>query len=94
VLATASSDSHDLLRELGADVTIDYRKNDAAEIALRETKGQGADAAFDIEGANIVARWLAGIRPFLSGCLYLAPARRVVSSVSEKHHVTRHLSYA
>jgi NADPH2:quinone reductase len=64
VLATASSDSHDLLRDLGADVTIDYRKNDAAEIALRETKGQGADAAFDMEGTNIVARCLTGIRTF------------------------------
>lgn len=64
VLASASADNQDLLRQLGADVTIDYRKNHAAEITLRETYGCGADAAFDIEGVDIVARCLPAVRPF------------------------------
>jgi NADPH2:quinone reductase len=49
---------------LRADVTINYRKDDAAEITLRETYGYGADAAFDIEGIDIVARCLPAVRPF------------------------------
>ena len=64
VLASASADNQNFLRQLGADVTIDYRKDDAAEITLRETYGYGADAAFDIEGIDIVARCLPAVRPF------------------------------
>jgi NADPH2:quinone reductase len=64
VLATASPQNHDLLRQLGAEVTIDYHKTDAARVALDETGGRGAEAAFDIEGEKRVARCLPGMRPF------------------------------
>jgi NADPH2:quinone reductase len=64
VLATASAENQDILRKLGADVGIDYRKEDAAEVAIAETRGEGIDAAFDIEGENLVARCLPAIRPF------------------------------
>jgi NADPH2:quinone reductase len=64
VLATASPHHHDFLRELGADVAIDYHTADAARVALEKTAGRGVDAAFDIEGENRVARCLPGIRPF------------------------------
>ena len=53
-----------LSKTVGADVTIDYRKDDAAVITLRETYGCGADAAFDIEGIDIAARCLPAVRPF------------------------------
>ncbi|MFW6039967.1 MAG: zinc-binding dehydrogenase [Gemmatimonadota bacterium] len=64
VLASASPKNHDLLRELGADVAIDYRTQDAAEVALEQTDGRGADAVFEVEGEELVARVLAGVRPF------------------------------
>jgi NADPH:quinone reductase len=64
VLATASPENHALLRELGADVTIDYHTSDATRVALDETSGRGADAAFDIEGTDRVARCLPGLRAF------------------------------
>jgi NADPH:quinone reductase len=64
VLATASPQNHEHLRELGADVVLDYHTTDAAAVALDETDGHGADAAFDIEGENRVARCLPGLRPF------------------------------
>jgi NADPH:quinone reductase len=73
VIASASAANQDLLRQLGADVTIDYRKDDAAEITLRETYGYGADAAFDIEGVDIVSRCLPAIRPFGRIACILAP---------------------
>lgn len=44
VLATASVSNQEYLRDLGADVTIDYRRQDAAEVALAETGGKGVDA--------------------------------------------------
>ena len=50
--------------KLGADILIDYHKKDAAETALEETGGKGVDAAFDIQGEEIVSRCLPGIRPF------------------------------
>jgi NADPH2:quinone reductase len=64
VLGTAGAENQETLRKLGADVAIDYRKQDAAAVALAETQGKGMDAAFDIEGDNLVARCLPGIRPF------------------------------
>jgi NADPH:quinone reductase len=64
VIATASSKNHDALRSLGADVLIDYHEKDAAEAALEESNGVGIDAAFDIQGDDIVSRCLPGIRPF------------------------------
>ena len=64
VLATASAQNLDILRSLGADLAIDYRMQNAAEIALAENEGSGVDAAFDIEGDNIVARCLPALRPF------------------------------
>jgi NADPH:quinone reductase len=73
VLATASSENHDTLRKLGADVAIDYRKEDAAEVAIAETRGEGIDAAFDIEGENLVARCLPAIRPFGRAASILPP---------------------
>lgn len=64
VLATASASNQECLRDLGADVTIDYRRQDAAEVALAETAGKGVDAVFDIEGSGLVSRSLRGVRPF------------------------------
>lgn len=63
VLATASAENHELLRKLGADVTIDYKTQDVAEVALRETGGAGVDAVFDTAGGNVPASTLAA-RPF------------------------------
>jgi NADPH:quinone reductase len=55
VLATASSDNQEILKELGADVTIDYARQDAAEVALEDSGGEGVDAVFDgVGGATIV----------------------------------------
>jgi NADPH:quinone reductase len=64
VLATASAANQKTLKHLGADVTIDYGAEDAAEVALEETAGKGVDAVFDIEGENLIARSLAAVRPF------------------------------
>ncbi|WP_426748599.1 zinc-dependent alcohol dehydrogenase family protein [Myxococcus faecalis] len=54
VLATSGPGNLELLRELGADLAIDYRKEDVAQVALRETGGKGVDAVFDTVGSNIV----------------------------------------
>jgi NADPH2:quinone reductase len=64
IIATASQKNHGVLKGLGADVLIDYHEQDAAKTALAETDGKGVDAAFDIQGDDIVSRCLPGIRPF------------------------------
>ena len=63
VVATASAANLDLLRELGADVALDYRADNIVDAVLAETHGKGADAAFDIEGSDRVARCLPALRP-------------------------------
>ena len=63
VLATASAGNLETLRALGADVAIDYRAEDVVDVVLAATEGRGADAAFDIEGTDRVARCLPLLRP-------------------------------
>lgn len=64
VLATASARNQQYLKDLGADVAIDYERDNAVEVARRETKGAGVDAAFDIEGKDLVARSLPALSAF------------------------------
>jgi NADPH:quinone reductase len=63
VLATSGPDNLELLRQLGADVAIDYRSEDVAQVALRETGGAGVDAVFDTVGKNVLAS-IPATRPF------------------------------
>jgi NADPH2:quinone reductase len=63
VLATGRAENHETLRRLGADVAIDYRTEEVAQIALRETKGRGVDAVFDVAGGNLPPS-LNATRPF------------------------------
>ncbi len=53
VLATASKANHEAMRDLGADVTLDYRDTDVIDQILREAGGAGVDAAFDTAGGNV-----------------------------------------
>ena len=64
VLATASTENQETLRELGAHVPIDYTTEDFVEIAKEETGGRGVDAVLEIAGENRVARSLPAMRPF------------------------------
>jgi NADPH2:quinone reductase len=73
VLATASAPNHDLLRQLGADVVLDYRSADVARVIQEETHGRGVDAAFDIAGEDRVARCLPVLRPFARVACILPP---------------------
>ncbi|MEZ0167201.1 zinc-dependent alcohol dehydrogenase family protein [Microvirga sp. TS319] len=62
VIATASKANHPALRELGADVAIDYRAPDAVERIMKEAGGS-VDAAFDTAGGNVPMSTLV-TRPF------------------------------
>jgi NADPH2:quinone reductase len=64
VLASASARHQGLLRELGADVAIDYASEDVFAVAGREGGGQGVDVVFDTVGGELVARSLNVTRPF------------------------------
>jgi NADPH2:quinone reductase len=64
VLATASSDNQDILKQLGADVTIDYASQDVTEVALEDTGGEGVDAVFDTVGGTTIVESIPATRPF------------------------------
>lgn len=64
VLATAGSDNQEILKELGADVAIDYSSQNVAEVALDDTGGHGVDSVFDAVGGGTIVESLPATRPF------------------------------
>jgi NADPH2:quinone reductase len=50
VLATASTTKLDVVRQLGADLVIDYTTSDFAEEVLRATDGRGVEVVYDSVG--------------------------------------------
>ena len=64
ILATASSDNQKILKELGADVTIDYKSQDVTEVALDDTGGKGVDAVFDSVGGGTIVESIPATKPF------------------------------
>ena len=55
VLATAGPSNQETLKELGADVCLDYTSDDIAEAAATENDGEGVDAVFDTAGGQMEA---------------------------------------
>jgi NADPH2:quinone reductase len=64
VLATAGPSGRETLRELGADVALDYRSDDVYAAAAAENGGAGVDAVLDLVGGDTVARSADVTRPF------------------------------
>lgn len=64
VLATGRSENEALIRSLGADVVIDYRKVKFEDEVNRLTDGRGVDAAYDTVGGDIVSRSIGCVRPY------------------------------
>lgn len=64
VLATAGADNQQTLKELGAEVAIDYTKDDVAEVVLEDTAGAGVDAVFDTVGGETLVGSIAYTRAF------------------------------
>ncbi len=57
VVATAGSDHKaEQCQRLGADLGVNYRKDDFVELTLRLTEGRGADVILDMVGGDYVAR--------------------------------------
>jgi NADPH2:quinone reductase len=64
VLATAGPGSQETLRDLGADVALDYRSDDVFAAAAAENGGAGVDAVLDLVGGDTIARSVSATRPF------------------------------
>ncbi|WP_095047922.1 zinc-dependent alcohol dehydrogenase family protein [Pseudomonas sp. Irchel s3h9] len=56
VFTTVREGNFEFARQMGADVLIDYEKEDYVEAILRETAGRGVDVVFDTIGGNTLAR--------------------------------------
>ena len=57
VLTTAGTpEKRDLVRELGAEIAIDYREEDFVEVVKQATDGAGADVILDNMGASYLER--------------------------------------
>ncbi|MNQ05826.1 Zinc-type alcohol dehydrogenase-like protein [compost metagenome] len=56
VFTTARENNFEFARRMGADVVIDYEKEDYAAAILRETGGRGVDVVFDTIGGDTLSR--------------------------------------
>lgn len=56
VLTTVSEANVEFAQSLGADVIIDYKKQDYVDAIMRETRGRGVDVVFDTIGGNTLSR--------------------------------------
>lgn len=56
VFTTARADQAEFVRSLGADVVIDFEKEDYVEVVMRETAGHGVNVVFDTIGGHTLAR--------------------------------------
>ena len=62
VVTTARAAKHGALKDLGADVTVDYTTEDFVDVT-KKTNGRGADVILDIVGASYLARNLDALAP-------------------------------
>ena len=74
VLATAGARNQEVLARLGADVCIDYTKEDFTEVVREHTGGAGVDAVFDTVGGELISKSIAATRPFGRLSTILTPA--------------------
>ncbi|UST87159.1 zinc-dependent alcohol dehydrogenase family protein [Pseudomonas siliginis] len=56
VFTTVREANADFVRNLGADVVIDYTQEDYVEAIMRETAGHGVDVVFDTIGGDTLSR--------------------------------------
>lgn len=56
VFTTARSEQFEFVRSLGADVVIDYEKEDYVDVVMRESGGQGVNVIFDTIGGDTLTR--------------------------------------
>ncbi|MCP1475758.1 NADPH2:quinone reductase [Pseudomonas sp. EB276 TE3739] len=56
VFTTVRDDNAEFVRSLGADVVIDYTREDYVEAIMRETAGHGVDVVFDTIGGDTLTR--------------------------------------
>lgn len=56
VFTTVREANFEFARSMGADVLIDYEKEDYVDAIMRETQGRGVDVVFDTIGGNTLSR--------------------------------------
>lgn len=55
VFTTVRAANTEFARQMGADVVIDYQRQDYVDVILRETAGQGVDVVFDTIGGDTLS---------------------------------------
>lgn len=64
VIATCRSANFDFVKNLGADILIDYRSQDFVQAVMKETKGEGVDVVFDTIGGENLTKSFDVLRPY------------------------------
>ncbi len=82
VIGVASEENHFFMKQLGADHTIDYKKQDIGK-AAREIYEEGVDLIFDCNGAESMKQSLKALKP----------GGKVVSTLSQGEDVDKDINF-
>lgn len=64
VITTCNPGNNELVKSLGADIAIDYKKEDFIQAVQKETNEKGVDFVFDTVGGDTVSKSIEIVKPF------------------------------
>ena len=64
VYTTCSAKTFDLVKKLGADKIIDYKKEDFVKVVMKDTNNKGVDVIFDTVGGEVLTKSIDAVKPF------------------------------
>ena len=88
ITTVSSAEKADFVRELGADVVVNYRTDDLETIVMEHTDGQGVDLVFDTVGPETFRQSLPLIREYGSIVTILDPGEGLVTSEARNRNLT------
>ena len=82
VYTTCSPKNFDLVKKLGADKIIDYKKEDFVEAIMKDTNNKGVDVIFDTVGGETLTKSIDAAKPFAR----IASIIRVSANLEQAYH--------
>ncbi|BAO43020.1 zinc-dependent alcohol dehydrogenase family protein [Thiolapillus brandeum] len=88
ITTVSSAEKADFVRELGADIVVNYRTDDLEAIVMEHTEGRGVDLVFDTVGPETFRQSLPLIREYGSIVTILDPGEGLVTAEARNRNLS------